>query len=506
MSDPHSRSRADTLSQRFALVLFVIVICLVLPYQARLLHYMQWGDESETIVASRMIASGMRLYSDVFNHHGPLTFFSGVLLEKFGHLSVAAHRVPIAALQLVTLAALYWSPILAARSERRIFVAIAAIAMIAMLPDGELYGHTYTYQPIAGMFIAIALAQYTLPSILQVGAVRRYQVVLGNLLIVALPFLAITYAPAAILLFVASLRRAHLMPSLAAVIIGVVLNVLFLAAIGSFAGYWVDHFYVNAKLLPLYNGGQSPVQLVRTILRILTERVESVSAALVLLACIARLALHESKVPWRSACVAAALLSLLMRGNAIQGVPFWYALIAIAAILASTVALSATQRLVWVGGVMLFSTRLAYPLVSTASVLNTQHRSEHTLFGDLVQRVTEPDDRIIAWSFQNFEYLAADRMPASGNFFYLPWQQKYQERPMMGISINACDDIVRVKPKLMLIDKWLVWEKYPWSSYAECVQGVIDRDYRQIPGHPFYVRLELYDRAIAAFSVMPLTR
>ena len=92
---------------------------------------------------------------------------------------------------------------------------------------------------------------------------------------------------------------------------------------------------------------------------------------------------------------------------------------------------------------------------------------------------------------------------ASGHFFYLPWQQTYNDDPKLGIVIDACRDIAEYRPKLMLIDKWVVWGRHPWESYAGCAQGIIDRDYRQLPGRPIYVRNDLFDRAMQLIQTTP---
>jgi hypothetical protein len=112
-------------------------------------------------------------------------------------------------------------------------------------------------------------------------------------------------------------------------------------------------------------------------------------------------------------------------------------------------------------------------------------------FSRLVKLLTNENDRIIAYSFRNLEYLLSDRLPASGAFFYLPWQEKYNENPKFGIKIDACQELDKYRPKIMLIDKWKVWDEYPWNSYAGCIQKIIDKDYSQIPGRPYYVRKDI---------------
>jgi hypothetical protein len=53
---------------------FAIVAILCVRHQIQLLSYALWQDETETIVAAKMLANGYPLYSEVFNHHEPLTF------------------------------------------------------------------------------------------------------------------------------------------------------------------------------------------------------------------------------------------------------------------------------------------------------------------------------------------------------------------------------------------------------------------------------------------------
>ena len=43
----------------------------------------------------------------------------------------------------------------------------------------------------------------------------------------------------------------------------------------------------------------------------------------------------------------------------------------------------------------------------------------------------------------------------------------------------------------MLIDKWKVWDRYSWDSYAGCIQKIIDKDYSQVLGKPYYIRKDI---------------
>jgi hypothetical protein len=103
-----------------------------------------------------------------------------------------------------------------------------------------------------------------------------------------------------------------------------------------------------------------------------------------------------------------------------------------------------------------------------------------------------PQDRIIAYTFANEQYLLSERLPASGNFFYLPMQESYLKNPLFGININACEQINAYKPKVMFIDKWKVWDTYSWESYASCIQNTLDSDYMQLDSNPYYIRKDLF--------------
>ena len=172
--------------------LVLLFVVLALRYQLYLLNYMEWGDEAETVVTAKMIVAGQTLYSQIFNHHGPLTFLTGIIVEKFGGHSIAAHRLPIAALQISALLAICFSPIAPHRLAGMFYAVI--IATLVLLAFPSIFGHTYIYQVLCGLFLVIILAQYTMPAIAMPEALGPVRVFVGNFLLAAIPFLAINYA------------------------------------------------------------------------------------------------------------------------------------------------------------------------------------------------------------------------------------------------------------------------------------------------------------------------
>ena len=473
-------------------LVLVMFVAFTIRYQIRLLDYFQFGDEDETVVAAKMIAAGSSLYSEIFNHHGPLIFLPGMILEKFGNFGVAGHRVPIMILQLIALVAIYFSPVLRDRVVRNIYTGIAASVMVLYLP--ELFGHTYTYQVMAGLLLTIVFAQYTIPAIACPEKLTDKQIILGNFLIGSLPFLAITYFPIAILLFWGSARKHSLKKSTGWFVAGIGVNILILACIGSIKGYLALHVYLNTQILPLFNDGQGPLKLLGAIFETVTNDLSKFLILTVVVTAIANLASCERRFPWRSIMIGIGIGSLLVRSSSTvwNQLPYFYAGLALPLIFfKNEVKHLVKYALVFsvLSIICLIKLSLIFP--ADEKKIDSKPIPRATGFSEIAQMFTSKQDKIIAYTFRNYEYIAADRLPASGAFFYLPWQEKYNENPKFGIKIDACKDIAEYRPKIMLVDKWKVWGKYSWDSYAGCIQKIIDKNYNQIPGQPYYVRKDL---------------
>lgn len=471
-------------------ILFFVFAVLSFRYQYLLLNYREWGDESETIVAAKMMAAGMKLYSEIFNHHGPLTFLPGVLAEKFGDFGVLGHRVSVALLQVLAILSIYKSPALRFESQRILASAACATVILVFMPD--IFGHMYKYQTIVGILLVVILSQYTIPAILCPEKVSSLRAVLGSLLIASLPFLAITYLPIAGLLFIASCRRDYFKGVAIGSSLGLTANLIFLGVYGSFAGFLAFHLYLNAKVLPLYAGLQPGGALIVNAVTVATSDLAHFLSLIAMLLSALILAQKEEKFPWRTFLLVAGLCSLLMRGAGFHGMPFFYAILPLLALNLSLIDTnSLASKQVALGFLLLCMVKISLILPGDKQKITSAPIPTETEFSRLVAEFTVPEDRIIAYSFRNFEYLASGRLPASGHFFYLPWQEKYNENPKFGISIDACKQIKEAAPKVMLINKWKVWDRFPWDSYAGCVQKYLDSNYRQIPDRPYYIRNDL---------------
>lgn len=471
-------------------VLIFLFILLSLRYQYFLLEYMEWGDESETIVTSKMMVAGMKLYSEIFNHHGPLTFLPGVLLESFGSFSVSDHRIYIAFFQILAILSIYKSPILISQLSKICASVLSMTIILVFMP--LIFGHMYKYQTLVGIFLVIILAQYTLPAILDPKKLSSLWVVLGSFLIISLPFFAITYLPIAGLLFLSSFRFEYFKNIVIGSFLGLVTNLFFLGWYGSFPGYLAFHLYLNTQVLPLYSEVQPGWNLIINAIQSATSNKKHCIALIVLLPSLYLLTKKEDKFPWRTCLLFIGLFSLLMRGTGFHGMPYFYALLPLYALnfrLINTDSLFFQKVSVFFLLICVLKISLIFP--GEKEKITSNQVPTKTEFSKLVAEVTNPEDRIIVYSFRNIEYLVSERLPASGYFFYLPWQEKYNEDPKFGIHIDACKDIREAAPKVMYIDKWTVWDKFSWDSYASCVQGVLNSNYYQVPGKPYYIRKDL---------------
>lgn len=470
--------------------IFSFFAFLIIRYQIRLLDYFEWGDESETIVTAKMMAAGHRLYSEVFNMHGPLTFLPGYVLELFGSFGIKAHRVVMIVLQWCGLAAIYFSPLLRSRWIRLIYTVIAASIYLASY--SEIFSHTYTYQAIAGLLLAIILSQYVLPSIALRSPISREWVFVGNTLIACLPFLAITYIPVALCLFMAAFRMKDLKLIALGSGMGLSINFIFLGIAGSFSGYLAIHYYLNLKVVPLFLGGASPLEMLHSaFINAVNGPQALVASGIIVAACVRLMA--GSRAVLRTLLLVVGIESLLLRGSGFQGLPYWYAITAIPLIFfKETFAISRKFYPLLVAALIFCVVKLLIILPDDKIRIRSKPVPKFTPFSELVKRYTDKEDRILAYSFQNYQYILADRLPGSANFFYLPWQAKYSESPVLGVTLDACGDIRKNRPKMLLIDKMNVNGEWPWESYAACIQELINQDYLQVRGTHYYIRTDAF--------------
>jgi hypothetical protein len=97
-------------------------------------------------------------------------------------------------------------------------------------------------------------------------------------------------------------------------------------------------------------------------------------------------------------------------------------------------------------------------------------------------------------------YLLTERLPSSGAYYYLPWQAAYNRAPVLGYRLDPCADLERAPPKLIVWDRWPVWDRYDVADYAPCLVEIMQRDYVAVSGTQFLLRKPVgdADRALVA--------
>lgn len=476
-------SGSTILAKQLQIVLLLVVLASAVRYQVHLFNVGAWGDEYETMVASKMMATGLRLYSDIFNQHGPLIFAFGVALDTVVDATIADYRLIIAALQWLMIGSLMHFSLKMPSLSRMVGLSIIAALTVIALP--LFFGQMFLYQTVGGIFSAAAIALLVLPVLRNDREVSASAAFVGGFLLGCLPFLAFTYAAASAGLILCSLTRSTRRSVAAGVTLAVIFNVMFIMARCSVRGFIADHLYLNLMIYPAF--GDNSIHAMwenASKLSLLT----SVVGLTLVLATASFLVMRQGIPRWRSAVFVLAIASFLMRGTEFQALPFYYALLPLVlAAMPWKPLVSTTRKFVSFG--IVFVCLISLWLIRPAESGQIPSRS---FFSELVKRFTVPSDRIISYSFDPLEYLLAHRLPASGAFYFLPQQAVYNEHPVLGVVSDPCQDIRVYKPKFMKIDKWLAWGTFPWESYGTCVDKVMQESYVQIKGTPVYVRSDIW--------------
>lgn len=493
--------------EKIVVLLFILAVVLLIRYQFYMLNFREWGDESETIVKAKMMADGSLLYNDIFSHHGTIFLLPGLILESIGNFGISTHRITILLLQWIALLSLYFSPILRSGVSKRFAFIIIGTVMVVFLPD--ILGYMYLYQTIGGLFSFIVLCQYTLPAVLLIRQ-KKWIIIVCAMLTASLPFISVTYLPAVLLILLTTVRKSNIMESIIGIISGIALNLLFIISFSSISGFWVYHIYFNSQL---YAASTQTSTMINNIIDVTLNNMLGFLTAIYLFMIAGILHIHsKERYFWRGIAVILIVASYFIRGPiwCFHGLPYWYSLLAVSSVFFiriksplkvrsadETATILRNSPVLFLVLICIFKLSLFFP--GELKMISLQQIPKETDFSRLVKTITTRDDRILALSFQNFEYIASDRLPASAHFFYLPWQALYSKNPKMGLINNLKDDILKNRPKIIMADKWTVFDKkeFAWLNYAADIEEVLESEYYQIRNKPYYIRndinLEDYD-------------
>lgn len=474
------------------LVLLIGTI-LVVRYQFRLIHLVEWGDESETIVVTKMMAAGYRLYTEVYNNHGPLVFLPGFIISSIGKYGIPIYRLPIVILQIISIISVFFSPIFMSKTYRNYYTLIFGTVMVLFLP--RIYGHTYLYQVMSGLFVVIVLMLYTIPSIMNLK-VNRYLIVFSTFLLACVPFLAITYLPMVLILFIVSFRKQDNLMIIIGIILAVIFNFWFLLSYGSFDGYIAYHFYLNSKVL--YQG-VGVLAYIKTIYTFYTSNVLNFLTICLVLIISSKLNKNINQIDyWRSFFLIPMMISLVIRGGEaynLKGLVYFYVLLGLSSILFVKIETNMSINLFFDEiPLIIFNILCLIVLYLPIPVDNYYYTfPDYSDFSRIAKKITKEDEKILALTFRSYEYLLSDRLPASTHFIYLSIQAKYNQEPYKDIYVSIAKDVLKNKPKIILIDKWniIIDETDYWDNYANDLMEVVNKYYYQLIDSNIYIRNDI---------------
>lgn len=467
--------------------LSILFVVLLVRYQFKLIDYTVWYDESETIVATKMMANGGRLYIDIFNNHGPATFIVGYIISLLGNFDTQVYRIPMIVLQWLTLLSIYFSPIHSTNKYKKL-ASVVLIATFWMLFLPFIYGHSYLYQTQSGLFFVIVLMQYALPIYLD-KELNKFQKFIGPFLLVFIPFFAITNIPMVGLIFLSTIRPKDGWLPWIAYFISLMVNVGFLVLYGSIDGFFAYHIYLNAVIL---NDGNGIGGYVRNIITYYRENFANFLTLSLMLVMVYQLT--RKSQGWnvlRSLMIVPMLMSLVIRGGVafdLWGLIYLYVLSSLSMLFFMD---NDEMRLLDYWPVLLVTLIGYYSLYRTSFI--DQHMyiiPETTPAAEIAKRITDEDETILALTFRNFEYLAANRLPASTHFYYLEMQSNYNKNPYKDIKSDLLEDIKQNKPKLIVMDEWSSTST-PFNKYAQDVWLYVLENYQQINYSDIYVRNDI---------------
>jgi hypothetical protein len=496
------------------------------------LGYWHWGDEDEKIVAAWMIAEGGRLYDDIFAHHGPLNYaLAHGVYTATGSLALAPYRATQWAVMLMTATALAASPLLRGWQQRLLAGSLFGVLVALLAP--LWYGHTLLYHALGGAAVSIALSLLLLPAIF--GIIPSHgAAVLGGAALAAALFAAYPLAVSVVLLLGATSMLLHasgrrwrdFRGTLIAVVAGfatfAALMLLWLWRHGDLIGYGVYHLWFNQAVYASFID-YSPGAALTQIEKLFQSPLGWVLQAIVLFTLMLgielgapnRLTLEgldraRSAGAWHSlwlvgGCTAflAGLLFLNPRGEEIfKNAALWIVGLGLLSLLVvwkprghSTSAAIGVLR--WLGVFVAVVAPLYLAGIKDWSDVDESYvtrayaddrRSALAKQIRLAQALVPPGEPILATVFLPQWYLLTKRLPSSGAYYYLPWQAAYNRSPVLGYKLDPCADLRAAPPKLIVWDRWKVWDRYDVADYAPCLVEIMQRDYVAITGTQFLLR------------------
>lgn len=501
-------------------ILLVIALAWVAIRAMASLDILHFGDVDEKIISAWLISDDETLYGSIFAHHGPLNYMIAhavyVLTES---KDLALYRIVqwcILGLCAIAVAA---SPILM-HWRQRIYGASTFLILVAVLHP-SWRGYELLYHMHGGMLFTTALSLLFLPLLLGFRIPSLAAGIAGSAMVAmvaaAYPFivpLGFMFIATSLLLLAQGRLWSSTKELFIPVAIGAILMLMlvgaWLALNGDLVGYFVYHFYFNQVVYAPFIDFD-PLLAFKQLARVFQPRfgwalwvllifslwlfislstrqkgdLDSRARILLVIGTGAMLVAFLYLNPRDSTRIQMAALQvtsvglfslIAARGVALQSstrvIPVWN--IALPLLLFFLIALTQFTHLLG-----MLSRDAVIDLYAKASVA-----TKIETIVDAVQSWVGPSEPIQALVFSPHWYLLTQRRPATGHFYYFPWQAAYSHAPILGKNIDICADLERVRPEVIVWGHWKVWGKYDLKDYEPCLYELITTQYEPIEGMP----------------------
>ncbi|MBM5570021.1 MULTISPECIES: ArnT family glycosyltransferase [Deefgea] len=514
-------SRRSILFVAFVFALFGLFVFLTKAKQG--INTFEFGDESEKFVAAQMINEGMRLYLDIFAHHGPVPYIIShaysVLISASDFSQIRWFMVVLA---LVSAVSIYLSPVFKSTSVKLIGTGIfLTLLSVIWVLQGT---HMILYHQIGGFLFVIVFSQLFLPLVLGERA-TNWGIVISGFSAVTMCFTAYAFGLSVIFVSTASVLLAYRLAgisyaksSLLLFFLGasfaLAIILLWLYSFADLKGFLVYHFYFNQEVYSQFIGFSLSSLRNLFVFRFNPDRILH-SFILIMLIASAFMALSvvgfadqnkNTLLLWLSVFLFALSIVFLSPrgGTGFHGVGF---MIAGLGIFSATSSLFLQKYICKSGPNAFFRFLFGFLIVlfifnkASSDAISSPHGVKSEDFPKyisymrpdfdtgLVSLIANSKNDFLALIFNPSIYIKNGVLPVSGHYYYLPWQAAYNRNPIDGYKIDLCGDIKERKPSLIWFDNWKVWDKYAMTDYEPCVIDLINSNYtRTSDSSPLYVR------------------
>ncbi|MCX7087958.1 MAG: hypothetical protein NTV00_07890 [Methylococcales bacterium] len=508
----------------FAFICAVLLFCVNVKEGLRLFEV---GDETEKFVAAKMLHHGQHLYRDVFAHHGPIAymlahFYTAVVSET----DFSFIRLELAFLALASCLAISCSPILNGITTRVWAAALYLFILSSVWAVQSI--HMLLYQQIGGFLFVIALSQMLIPALLAEPISKAGLFFSGFSLTLAC-FSAYAFGPAAVL-FVASSTlaliatkqniKSHVNNFLLGSLLAIAIVVWWLIFFGDLLGYFIYHFYFNQEIYTHFIGFSSGIVFNNIVFSTAPDAIIQTLAVSFLGVWICMLVFitlnktdNAKDIALKSCAIFLLFMAVLLvnpRGlSGFQNAGFVVLNFAAISLLAAFVLqkqiskLSASNTIQALVCIVLLIFLTEYVSKAAVSTIHGVTKKEYPLqLVDIkpsddpvyhyIRSIVKENDTILSLPFNALLYLKVNRLPASGHYYYLPWQAAYNRMPFLEYKIDLCNDIDIKKPPVIWFNNWRVWDTFSMSEYEPCIPNSLERHYIQHPDwENFFIRTDL---------------